>query len=450
MNETVKTIPADPKAPVSIQPKTDAETKILMKGISCWQFWFPIMNLARSFLYDIPMILSTPLKLQMGIADSNIQYLYSAFYLPPIFFNPIYGAIQKVYGPKTTYLALGSMCIGHVLFVIGIYTQEYWLLFLGRVFIGGGGEGTLISQVYTITYYSEPEQKMLMISLCKTCARVALIICYYFMPALYLWTGEFVWPMLLTSAILILAVFALWLYLMYAEKYSTVVHTATENKPFRLVDLKSLGAKYYILLLVRFCVMGAWFGFSALFMQYLEAGCGMGYEQAAHYILVVPFVSLSVVCLNIVVNKHCDTLEPALLICSFAVSVFLWVSGFYVEKGTGMAIFAIIVISISGGYFNVCIDTFLSRMNPGMSSVGTAISMSVKGVSCLIFPLVNGLILGQNATKESIAKCCMFMAVPCSIGFLLIVGFIMIKPKPTTGKNFCLRIKISIGETRGH
>ena len=235
----------------------------------------------------------------------------------------------------------------------------------------------------------------------------------------------------------------------YAERFSTVTHAATENKPFRLVDLKSLGAKYYILLLVRFCVMGAWFGFSALFMQYLEAGCGMGYSEAAHYILVVPFVSLFVVCMNIVVNKRWDTLEPALLICSFAVSVFLWVSGFYVEKGTGMAIFGIVVISISGGYFNVCIDTFLSRMNPGMSSVGTAISMSVKGVSCLIFPLVNGLLLGQNATKESIAKCCMFMAVPCTVGFLLIVGFIMIKPKPTTGKIFCVKNVISIRQTRG-
>jgi hypothetical protein len=211
MTETVAT-----KAPISIEPKTDAEKKILMKGISCWQFWFPIMNLARSFLYDIPMILSTPLKIQLGIADCDIQFLYSAFYLPPIFFNPIYGAIQKVYGPKTTYGALGSMVIGHILFVIGIYSQAYWLLFLGRIFIGGGGEGTLISQVYTITYYSEPEQKMLMISLCKTCARVALIICYYFMPALYLWTGEFVWPMLLTTAILLLAVFALWFYLRYA------------------------------------------------------------------------------------------------------------------------------------------------------------------------------------------------------------------------------------------
>lgn len=93
-------------------------------------------------MYDIPMILSTPLKMQLGLADSNIQYLYSAFYLPPIFLNPIYGALQKVYGPKTTYFGLAGMIIGHVFFIIGIYTEQYWLLFLGRVFIGAGGEGS--------------------------------------------------------------------------------------------------------------------------------------------------------------------------------------------------------------------------------------------------------------------------------------------------------------------
>lgn len=121
-----------------------------------------------------------------------------------------------------------------------------------------------------------------MISLCKSCARVALIICYYFMPALYLWSGEFFWPMFLGSAILAFSVLALYLYLRFAEKYSTNVHAASESKPLKCADLKSLGAKYYILLLVRFCVMGSWFGFSALFMQYLEAGCGLNYPDAAH------------------------------------------------------------------------------------------------------------------------------------------------------------------------
>ena len=175
--------------------------------------------------------------------------------------------------------------------------------------------------------------------------------------------------------------------------------------------------------------MGAWYGFSALFMQYLESGCGMKYADAAHYILIVPFISLTVVCINIWLSVYYDTVSIALLVCSFACSLFLWISGLYVDKGIGMAIFGILVISISGGFINVAIDSFLTRMNPGMSSIGTAVSMSVKAISCLIFPLVNGILIGNTATPKSISKCCMFMAVPCTIGFILIVIFVLYKPK---------------------
>lgn len=143
-------------------------------------------------------------------------------------------------------------------------------------------------------------------------------------------------------------------------------------------------------------------------------------------------------------------MKPALLICSFAVSIFLWVSGLYEDKGIHMAIFGITVISISGGYFNVCLDTFLARMNPGMASVGTAISMSVKAVSCLIFPMVNGMILGQQATKESIASCCMFMACPCTIGALLLVWFVMLgepeKKVELDNKNDGLQVALIPGD----
>ena len=245
-----KTAALDPQPdqldPISVEPKNKQEKKILMKAISCWQWWFPVMNIGRSFLYDVPMILSTPLKNQLGLPDAYIQFLYSAFYIPPIFLNPIYGVLQKIYGPKSTYFALLAMIIGHVLFVIGIYTSQYWMLFLGRVFIGAGGECSIVSQVYTISYYSIPEQKTLMVSLCKTFARIAMIICYYFMPALYLWTNSLLSPMLITMTILVISVIALWLFLNNAEKYSKAKPPEEDKAPFKFSDLKQLSFKYYL------------------------------------------------------------------------------------------------------------------------------------------------------------------------------------------------------------
>jgi len=51
-----------------------------------------------------------------------------------------------------------------------------------------------------------------------------------------------------------------------------------------------------------------------------------------------------------------------------------------------------------------------------MASIGSALSMSVKGVACIIFPIVNGFIMGAQADQQSMSSCCLFMAVPSSVG----------------------------------
>lgn len=50
--------------------------------------------------------------------------------------------------------------------------------------------------------------------------------------------------------------------------------------------------------------------------------------------------------------------------------------------------------------------------------------MSVKGVSCIIFPIVNGALMGENATGEAISKVCMFLAIPSTIGFFFVILFL--------------------------
>lgn len=176
-NNKVATTGQDVVSPdVQADGKTIHQMKLeagISDSIQCWFFWFPIMNLARSFLYDVPMILSTPIKQQMGVSDRNIQLLYSAFYLPPIFTNLPYGALQKKIGPKCCYIALATMILGQALFWLGLAISSYWCLFFGRIFIGAGGEGTLISQVYTIKWYHYKPNITTMISCCKFCARLA-------------------------------------------------------------------------------------------------------------------------------------------------------------------------------------------------------------------------------------------------------------------------------------
>lgn len=72
-------------------------------------------------------------------------------------------------------------------------------------------------------------------------------------------------------------------------------------------------------------------------------------------------------------------------------------------------------------------------MNAKVSSIGSAISMSVKGISCVVFPLINGMIMGAESNQQTIASCCMFMAVPSTCGFVLIIFFLAKNMKKKSG-----------------
>ena len=213
---------------------------------------------------------------------------------------------MKKFGAKFTYVALALMSVGHVLFMIGVFTNNYWLLVFGRVCIGAGGEGSLVSQTYVIKLYTHEGNVTMLISACKAMARVAMLICYYSLPQLYLATGGFTWPMILSLMIMFISTVAFSFYLPMAKKEAEKNNhgKAPVKKPFALADLKELPCKYYYLLVVRFGCLGAWFGFSAIFMQFLQNGCGMDYKMASLLIIFVPFLSLSIVLMNMVLTRY--------------------------------------------------------------------------------------------------------------------------------------------------
>jgi len=320
------------------------------------------MNMARAFMYDVPMILSIPLKNTMGLNDDDIQWCYSAWYIPAILCNVIYGIIMRKVGPEFTYVALGAMAAGHLLFWIAIPSGQFWMLILGRVFIGAGGEGSLVSQSYVVKRYTKGPNVVTLISGCKMAARIAMLICYYGLPQIYWATGGFFWPMMVPAVIIVISTACFTFYLASAKKREALEKLAEdgptetllpitnddvkkeeadhskENKG-RCEGMKRLKLTYYLLLVIRFCCLGAWFGFSAMFMQYLVAGCGLEYHLAASMMIFVPLVSLLLVVANTFITRYVDYLTEALLFCTVLVTAFLWLSGLYVEKGFGMAIF---------------------------------------------------------------------------------------------------------------
>jgi len=428
-------IPSDPDLNFTTQVAIDTEASDQERNVvpkfRFYQFLFPLMNSSRSFVFDIPMILSSPMKSTLGMTDDQVQWLYSSFYIPAIVFNLLYGAWMKKFGAGFTYVGLLLMITGHIVFSMGLFTNEFWMMILGRVLVGAGGEGTLVSQTYVIKMYTHEGNVAPLISACKWCARVALLVCYYCQPQIYLATGGFVWPMVFALVVLLIGTGSFAMYLPMAKAEAKAKNHGKEpskGKPFRMRDLKELPLKYYYLLLIRFGCLGAWFGFSAIFMQYLEVGCGLDYKTAALILCLNPLLSLTIVTVNMFVTKYVRSkhyLNYAMLVVAFLNTLFLWVSAYMPEKDMSVAIFAIVIMSIGGGYYNVCIDTLNTKALPAnLVSIGGAISMSVKGIACIIFPLINGAIMGKSADANDIASCCKFLAIPCTLGFIFVFFFI--------------------------
>lgn len=110
-------------------------------------------------VYDLPTSLSEPLRLHLSLSESQYAYLISllfTIYSAPNTILPFFsGILTQLFGERQIWCATGAcIVVGQLLFAFGVQVQQIWLIILGRVIIGLGGEiiGVLGYNVVTRWY----------------------------------------------------------------------------------------------------------------------------------------------------------------------------------------------------------------------------------------------------------------------------------------------------------
>lgn len=102
-----------------------------------------------SIVYDLPASLSTPLQIYLEYSDEEFAYLVSTLYtvyaVPNIVLPFVSGFAVQRYGEYSIWiLCIISMLFGQLIFAIGVQVKGRLLLVAGRIFLGFGGETTVV------------------------------------------------------------------------------------------------------------------------------------------------------------------------------------------------------------------------------------------------------------------------------------------------------------------
>ncbi len=117
-------------------------------------FFACFLMFGNYYSYDTPGSINTQLKSWLGSSDKGFQwqlnFLYSVYSLPNIFLPLVGGILVDRLGPASM-LSLFStfICLGQILFALGMSLKSFGLMAAGRLVFGFGGESLEVAQVRT-------------------------------------------------------------------------------------------------------------------------------------------------------------------------------------------------------------------------------------------------------------------------------------------------------------
>jgi MFS family permease len=116
-------------------------------------FLIPLTPMVWAYPYDFPMNFATPLREKLGMADNELQLLYSAFSLPNVVCPIIFGIIVGRYGLRSAYGVLALCLLGEGIFTMGVLNNMFWLQYIGRFIFGMGAESVFVTTYMQIKMF---------------------------------------------------------------------------------------------------------------------------------------------------------------------------------------------------------------------------------------------------------------------------------------------------------
>ena len=98
------------------------------------------------FCYDNPGVIETPIEELFNISSTQFSFLYGVYSYPNTVL-PIFGGIfLDTIGIRIGVILFSTfLTLGQIVFCIGGYKTEFWLMLVGRTIFGLGGESLSVT-----------------------------------------------------------------------------------------------------------------------------------------------------------------------------------------------------------------------------------------------------------------------------------------------------------------
>lgn len=123
-------------------------------------FLICLLGFGNYFCYDTPGALQLPIEDAMSVGTSEFTSLYALYSWPNVIMCLFGGLlIDKVLGTRLGAIVfLVILLIGQYLFALGAFTNQFWMMQLGRFIYGLGGESLSVAQnTYVVAWFKGRE-----------------------------------------------------------------------------------------------------------------------------------------------------------------------------------------------------------------------------------------------------------------------------------------------------
>ena len=148
-----------------------------------------ILLIGNYYAYDLPSALAPRLRTHLGLDDDKERFayllglFYSVYSLPNILLPFISGHLIERVGIKRVLVVLSVfVCSGQAMFAFGTATRQIWLMILGRMVFGVGGESISVVQSCISTQWFHNKELAFALGLNLAVPRVGSVMNAMFSP----------------------------------------------------------------------------------------------------------------------------------------------------------------------------------------------------------------------------------------------------------------------------
>ena len=146
-------------------------------------FIISMMNFGDNYAYDVPQAYQTPLRKFFGMSSAGTQALYSVYSFPNTFMPIVGGIFISKYGDTLSVLMFSMiMFVGNIIFTFGIWSDSYYMLIIGRLISGIGGENMITIQMVCVEKWFGDTHLSLAMGICLVVSNLGTMLNNFLTP----------------------------------------------------------------------------------------------------------------------------------------------------------------------------------------------------------------------------------------------------------------------------